>query len=104
MGQNYQKQLDTMQSPPLPQQCHSCLEDGQVPHLPLPKHGTLIMRLICSLLAQVCCKAEIDMALPSCVDKVTQAKIPIVTGGNGASDSTELLINGQWQSGTKGHS
>ena len=45
-----------------------------------------------------------DMALPSCVDKVTKAKIPIVTGGNGASDSTELLINGQWQSGTKGHS
>ena len=41
-----------------------------------------------------------DMALPSCVDKVTKAKIPIVTGGHGASDSTELLINGIWQSGT----
>ena len=38
----------------------------------------------------------------TCVDKVTKAKIPIVTGGyNGAKlDSTELLINGQWQSGT----
>ena len=38
----------------------------------------------------------------TCVDKVTKAKIPIVTGGfNGANlDSTELLINGQWQSGT----
>ena len=36
------------------------------------------------------------------VDKVTKAKIPMVTGGsgNGRLDSTELLINGQWQSGT----
>ena len=34
------------------------------------------------------------------VDKVTKAKIPIVTGGwnGGRLDSTELLINGQWQS------
>ena len=41
------------------------------------------------------------------VDKVTKAKIPMVTGGYGNSgrlDSTELLINGQWQSGTRGHS
>jgi hypothetical protein len=40
------------------------------------------------------------------VDKVTKAKIPIVTGGykSGVLDSTELLINGQWQSGTRGHS
>ena len=89
-----------MQSPPLTQQCHSCLEDTTI----LPEHGTLTMKLMYSLLAQVCCKAEMDMALPSCVDKVTKAKIPIVTGGHGASDSTELLINGQWQSGTKGHS
>ena len=39
----------------------------------------------------------------TCVDKVTKAKIPIVTGGyhGGQLDSTELLINGQWQSGTK---
>ena len=39
----------------------------------------------------------------SCVDKVTKAKIPMVTGGEGNAgklDSTELLINGQWQSGT----
>jgi hypothetical protein len=40
----------------------------------------------------------------TCVDKVTKAKIPIVTGGYGNGwatlDSTELLINGQWQSGT----
>ena len=40
----------------------------------------------------------------TCVDMVTKAKIPIVTGGQGdgwaALDSTELLINGQWQSGT----
>ena len=42
----------------------------------------------------------------TCVDKVTKAKIPIVTGGYGyyqggsvILDSTELLINGQWQSG-----
>jgi hypothetical protein len=37
------------------------------------------------------------------VDKVNKAKIPMVTGGWGNSgrlDSTELLINGQWQSGT----
>ena len=36
------------------------------------------------------------------VDKVTSAKIPIIAGGgNGvALNSTELLINGQWQSGT----
>ena len=39
------------------------------------------------------------------VDKVTKAKIPIVAGGRknmkfGPLDSTELLINGQWQSGT----
>jgi hypothetical protein len=37
------------------------------------------------------------------VDKVTKAKIPMVTGGYGNSgklDSTELLINGMWQSGT----
>ena len=39
------------------------------------------------------------------MDKVTTTKIPIVTGGFGngwvvALDSTELLINEQWQSGT----
>jgi hypothetical protein len=37
------------------------------------------------------------------VDKVTKEKIPMVTGGRGNSgilDSTELLINGMWQSGT----
>ena len=40
----------------------------------------------------------------TCVDKVTKAKIPIVTGGEGSGDvildSTELLINEQWQPGT----
>ena len=46
----------------------------------------------------------------TCVDKVTKAKIPIVTGGYGDGgidtnpgyylDSTEMLINEQWQSGT----
>ena len=36
------------------------------------------------------------------VDKVTKAKIAVVTGGWGGyyMDSTELLINGQWQIGT----
>ena len=36
------------------------------------------------------------------VDKVTKAKVPMVTGGwdGSALDSTELLINGIWQSGT----
>ena len=32
------------------------------------------------------------------VDKVTRAKIVVVTGG-GYMDSTEMLINGQWQTG-----
>ena len=35
-----------------------------------------------SLLAQVCCKAEIDHGSATfIVDKVTKAKIPMVTGG-----------------------
>ena len=37
------------------------------------------------------------------VDKVSKAKIPIVTGGSSVHDylkSTELLIDGQWQTGT----
>ena len=36
------------------------------------------------------------------VDKVTKAKIVFVTGGynNGILDSTEMLINGLWQTGT----
>ena len=55
-----------------------------------------------SLLDQVCCKAEIDHGSATIVDKVTKAKIPMVTGGynGGTLDSTELLINGIWQSGT----
>ena len=40
----------------------------------------------------------------TCVDEATQEKIPIVAGGYGngwsALQSTELLIGGQWQSGT----
>jgi hypothetical protein len=39
------------------------------------------------------------------VDKVTKAKISMVTANqNYKLASTELLINGQWQSGTRGHS
>ena len=37
------------------------------------------------------------------VDKVTKAQIAVITGGygvNGRMDSTELLINGQWEKGT----
>ena len=38
------------------------------------------------------------------VDKVTKAKIAVVTGGDTSGsvtlDSTEMLINGQWQTGT----
>ena len=37
------------------------------------------------------------------VDKVTKAKIAVITGGWNSSkhmDSTELLINGQWETGT----
>ena len=40
------------------------------------------------------------------VDKVTKAKIAVITGGDnsnfGKMDSTELLINGQWETGTSG--
>ena len=38
----------------------------------------------------------------TCVDKVSKAKIPMVAGGYNAGymPSTELLINGQWLSGT----
>ena len=38
----------------------------------------------------------------TCVDKVTQEKIPVVAGGynGGYLSSTEMLINGMWQSGT----
>ena len=44
-----------------------------------------------------------EHASATCVDKVTKEKIPMVTGGWGNAgrlDSTELLINGMWQSGT----
>ena len=43
--------------------------------------------------------AEIAHGSATVVDKVTKAKIPMVTGGynGGTLDSTELLINGQWQ-------
>ena len=44
-----------------------------------------------------------DHGLAINVDKVTKAKIVVVTGGwsgNGRLDSTEMLINGQWQTGT----
>ena len=36
------------------------------------------------------------------MDKVTKAKIVFVTGGykSGFLDSTEMLINGQWETGT----
>ena len=39
------------------------------------------------------------------LDKVTKAKIVVVTGGHSGHnghimDSTEMLINGQWQTGT----
>jgi hypothetical protein len=42
----------------------------------------------------------------TCVDKVTKEKIPMVAGGHSNVagvyiQSTELLINGMWQSGTK---
>ena len=44
-----------------------------------------------------------DHGSATIVDKVTKEKIPMVTGGWGNAgrlDSTELLINGMWQSGT----
>ena len=41
-----------------------------------------------------------DHGSATCVDKVTKAKIPIVTGGYNNGGTTELLINGQWQPGT----
>ena len=45
-----------------------------------------------------------EHASATCVDKMTTAKIPMVNGGAGKGgkglDTTELLINGKWQSGT----
>ena len=43
-----------------------------------------------------------DHGSATIVDKVTKAKIPMVTGGykTGYMRSTELLINGMWQPGT----
>ena len=45
-----------------------------------------------------------DHGSATCVDKVTHEKIPVVAGGYGNGwawlQSTELLIGGQWQSGT----
>ena len=46
-------------------------------------------------------EGRVDHGSATCVDKVTKARIPIVAGGyTYGVDSTELLINGQWQSGT----
>ena len=47
-------------------------------------------------------EGRLDHGSATCVDKVTKARIPIVAGGENVYglDSTELLINGQWQSGT----
>ena len=51
-------------------------------------------------------EGRVDHGSATCVDKVTKARIPIVTGGyksyysSYGLDSTELLINEQWQSGT----
>ena len=58
-------------------------------------------------------EGRIDHGSATCVDKVTKARIPIVAGGYDVYlsttllstyglDSTELLINGQWQSGIYG--
>ena len=95
-----------MQSPPLTQQCHSCLEDGQDANSYSPltwyfNHETNVFSSGPSLL-----QGRYDHGSATIVDKVTKAKIPMVTGGynGGTLDSTELLINGQWQSGTRGHS
>jgi hypothetical protein len=41
-----------------------------------------------------------DHGSATIVDKVTKTKIPMVTGGYGYKNSTELLINGIWQPGT----
>ena len=49
-------------------------------------------------------ESRLDHGSAMNVDKVTKAKIAVVTGGgccNGnVMDSTEMLINGQWQAGT----
>ena len=47
-------------------------------------------------------KGRRDHGSATIVDKVTKAKIPMVTGGYNGSymQSTELLINGMWKSGT----
>jgi hypothetical protein len=62
-------------------------------------HETIAFSLGPSLL-----RGRYEHGSATCVDKVTKAKIPIVTGGTGSGslylDSTELLINEQWQPGT----
>ena len=49
-------------------------------------------------------ESRLDHGSAMNVDRVTKAKIAVVTGGaccNGnVMDSTEMLINGQWQAGT----
>ena len=108
-----------MQSPPLTQQCPvmrtgiisinstvSLLSGGVTSansYSPLTwyfNHETNIFSSGPSLL-----EGRYSHGSATCVDKVTKAKIPIVTGGKVNDigvylDSTELLINEQWQAGT----
>ena len=102
MDQTYQKQFGSMQSPSI-KSTVSLLSGGstdatsQSPLTWYINHETNVFSAGPSLL-----KGRWGHGSATIVDKVTKEKIPMVTGGisNVYLDSTELLINGMWQSGT----
>ena len=89
MDQTYQKQLATMQSASI-NSTVSLLSGGYTSATsPLTwyfNHETNVFSAGPSLL-----QGRNDHGSATVVDKVTKAKIPMVTGGNGASDSTDPL-------------
>ena len=107
MGQNYQKQLPGMQITSI-NSTVSLLSGGKTDYFngysPLTwyfNHETSIFSDGPSLL-----QGRREHGSATIVDKVTKAKIAVITGGDnsnfGKMDSTELLINGQWETGTSG--
>ena len=96
MGQNYQKQLAWHAIASI-NSTVSLLSGGDNSYSPLTwyfNHETNVFSSGPSLL-----QGKYWHGSATIVDKVTKAKIPMVTGGynGGTLDSTELLINGQWQ-------
>ena len=99
MGQTYQKQFCSMQSPSITSTVSLLQSGGAAAAASIHLHHNAFC-LLDQVLLQVCRRMHGSATI---VDKVTKAKIPMVTGGfgnGGRLDSTELLINGMWQSGT----